>query len=691
MLFEVSEIARLQPSEAIKYLRDDFNHRYSSNGMRLCYSPELSQERDEAIRIAYSQSEGSSTIFRRARVLEVFCKQCSIVTRPEDYLLGTLAYNGPCFVNGNSVPEYACTTGHIVHDYESLLKYGISGLKEIVSSATAEFTYQENARKAYLLSLQAFETFIQRHVDSIPDGSMLASRHIDELQSLSIGPPTTFFGAIQLLWFAHILLHIENPSVAISFGRIDQYLYPFLDRDLAVGAISILEAFDLICALMLKCCEGEESQNVVLGGAGDENLVSYLMLSAMKSMRAFQPSISVRIGKDTSEEFMQACTDLSIQGTGNPGFMNEDLVIRSLVNTGIRKNDARDWSVVGCYEATISGKCYPNTVLGRLNLPRLLSGYVNQLDSTPTDFEQFVKGFETYTCSAYESHLEDVQNQWMVFRDKAPSPFGSVLMRGSRERLVPVESGGTQYNLVGVNMLGLGSLIDGLLAIKHSIYETDCLSLAEIRDGLASNFADDIIRIKLRKHPQRYGIDDIQSQELISGVSSSLARMVLDSRLYIESSDCGPSVDVQPYPAFFGFSGDIYDTDFPSVDGRRVGELISYGIAPPLSSFISSTAALQSASFAAQRLAACGSPFALTLSESEADPDIIGELVQAYFEVGGFHLHINIADTNTLRESMVCPEEHQDVMVRISGFSAKFVTLDKKWQQALVDRAEKGH
>jgi len=691
MLFEVSEIARLHPSPDIIKLRDNFNQRYLASGMRLLYSHELTTQRDEAIRAGYNLSVGSSAIIRRAKVLEVFCNSCSIDTSADDYLLGTLAYNGPCFSEGNSVLDYACTTGHIVHDYQTLLTHGISGIQKIVCEAKSEFTYQDDAREAYLLCLSAFKAFVRLHVESVPAGSFLAIKHADELRDLLENPPESFFGAIQLLWLAHILLHIENPSVAISFGRIDQYLNPFLERDLVSGKTTLQDAFDLICAFMLKCCEGEESQNAVVGGSQEENLVSYLVLTAMKRMRTFQPSICVRIGKETSEEFMQASADLATQGTGNPGFMNEDLVIRSLVNTGVQEEDAKDWSVVGCYEATVTGKCYPNTVLGHLNLPRLLSEYVKQLESTATDFQVFLEGAEAYISSVYKKHLVDVQTQWISFRNTAPSPFGSVLMWGSRENLIPVESGGAPYNLVGINLLGLGSLVDGLLAFNHSIYETGSATLDDIQFGLTSNFSDSSVRMILRRHPQRYGIDDIQSQELTGRISTYLARMVLDSCIFIESDEYGPSVEVQPYPAFFGFSADIYDTDFPSVDGRRAGELISYGIAPPLSSFISSTAALQSASFAAQHLAACGSPFALTLSETEAEPEIITQLVQAYFEVRGFHLHINIADSEILRETILHPEEHEDVMVRVSGFSARFVTLEKKWQEALVERANKGH
>lgn len=690
MLFSASEIASLQPSKPVVILLGDYNTRYADAGMRLYYSPELADQRDESIRVAYNASIGSHSILRRATVLEVFCNTCSINIQPDDYLLGTLAYNGPCFRNGNPVPGYACTTGHIVHDYQSLLEHGISGLQKIVGSAPAEFTYQNHARLAYLQALEALGMFVRRHTQSVHEDSPIARNHLGELNELCEKPPATFFGAIQLLWFAHILLHIENPSVAISFGRIDQYLNPFLEFDLVSGRTTLQDAFDLLCVFMLKCSEGEESQNAVVGGAGQENLVSYLMLSAMKSMRTIQPSICVRIGRNTSDEFLDACTDLSVQGTGNPGFMNEDLVTQSLINTGVQEVDAVDWSVVGCYEATVSGKCYPNTVLGRLNLPRLLTQYIAGIDSMPTSFEALVGDIEIHIISAYCDHLLDVKSQWVQFRNNAPSPFGSVLMVGSREKLVPVECGGAPYNFVGINLLGLGSLVDGLLAIKHTIYDTSWLNLAALKENLASNFADDSVRTALRNHHQRNGSDDVFSQDLTRHVSTSLARMVLDSRIRIESDELGPFVEVQPYPAFFGFAADIYDTDFASVDGRKAGELISYGVAPPLSSFTSSTAALMSASHAAQCLAACGSPFALTLSETEADPELIAYLVKTYFAAGGFHLHLNIADSNILKDTIIHPEQHQDLMVRVSGFSAKFVTLDKKWQEALIERAEKG-
>lgn len=685
----INKTAELRLSEGIIALRDNFMRSYAESGMRLYYLPELAKERDEAIRIAYSNSEESPVILRRSRVLEIFAGTCSTPVSSLDYLLGTQLYNCPGFPNGIPDPEYAATTGHIVHDYPSLLKLGISGLIETITDTSVDNLSQKNAKQAYIQALEALQVFIARNLKSIPDDALFLKKHISETESLLTAPPATFYAAVQLVWFAHILLHIENPSVAISFGRMDQYLNLFLEKDLTDNRITLQEAYDILCAFLLKCCEGEESQNVVIGGAGHENLVSYLLLAAMKNMRTMQPSISVRIGSETSDDFMQACCELAAAGTGNPGFMNEDRVTQSLINTGIEPADAADWSVVGCYEATVSGKCYPNTVLGGLNLTRLLTDFVCGLRSLPETFEDLVKETQRYIAVEYERHLARVENTWRHFRKNAQSPLGSVLMHGSREKLVPLECGGAPYNLVGINMMGLGSLVDGLMAIKHTVYDTKQITLNALKEAVAANFDNEHIRSMLRKAK---GDSSSNTRcELIQSVSEGLARMVLDSRIVVDSDQYGPSAIVQPYASFFGFGADIYDTEFASVDGRRAGELISYGVAPALSAFTSATAALQSASCAAQHLAACGSPFALTLAQPEANREVIGSLVRGYFASGGFHLHINIADPNILRETMLQPEKHADVMVRVSGFSAKFVTLDRKWQEALIQRAEKGH
>jgi pyruvate-formate lyase len=199
------------------------------------------------------------------------------------------------------------------------------------------------------------------------------------------------------------------------------------------------------------------------------------------------------------------------------------------------------------------------------------------------------------------------------------------------------------------------------------------------------DFPDEALRARLRNLPGRYGTDDPATNELAASLSERLARLVLDSRL---------AGGVRPYPAFFRFSADIYDLRVASADGRRSGDLISYGVGPSAGAATTATAVLASAAHVAHDLCACGNPLALTLPQPPLPPvegaRLIATLVDTYFGQGGFHLHFNQPSAADLRAAQQRPHEHEDLMVRVSGFSARFVHLDPRWQAALIERAESG-
>ena len=138
-----------------------------------------------------------------------------------------------------------------------------------------------------------------------------------------------------------------------------------------------------------------------------------------------------------------------------------------------------------------------------------------------------------------------------------------------------------------------------------------------------------------------------------------------------------------------------WELNHPSPDGRRTSDFISYGIAPStIAPGSAHTAVLRSASHVAQDLCACGCPLTLSLSpgdvDGEAGVERLRDLVRSYFRMGGFHLHVNIVRADKLRDAQAHPDRHADLLVRVSGFSARFVSMDRPWQDAIVRRTELG-
>lgn len=682
-----NEIAALQISPVVQRLLAELHRHYARTGQRLLVDGAEANAWCEAATIAYRDTVGQLPDLRRTRVLTEFAARSVIRMGADDLIVGSLAFNPAPRVCPELAKElnalgYAGTSGHIVHDYQTLLTEGIGGLRVRIQAAARRG--DSPAAQAFTAALAAFAHWIERHAEA---ARAVCPARAESLARLAEHAPLTFPEALQLLWFAHVFLHAENPSVAISFGRLDQLLDPFLEADLERGRITLATALDWFVAFFIKCCAGEESQNAVLGGVDEAgrdatNAVSYLALHAMRCARTFQPSLVVRLHADTPPAFRAAATALAASGEGNPGFMNDAVVIPGLQCLGIPLERARDWSVIGCYEAAPTGDCYPNTVIGGMHLPDLLNQTV--ASSSATSFPQFLADYLALVRTHYERDvLPGCQARWDHWAQQAPSPFGSLLMRGCLDRLDYLERGAAPYNLAGINILGLGTVVDGLLAIRQQVFEQGRLSLAALRTALADDFPDEALRRDLAATPDRFGTDSAASNELASQVSHAIAEMIVGSQF-------GPGV--RPYPGFFRFLADVHQTGQPSPDGRRRGALISYGCGPAQGVAESATALLNSCTHVAHDLAACGNPVLLNLApedcRGEAGRQRLEALLLAYFAGGGSHLHVNVMAAADLRIAQSRPEEFPELTVRVSGFSARFVKLDRAVQNALITRSE---
>ncbi len=689
-----------------KYLTDSAEAR-KKHGDRLYFDDDELNVYGRAVLRAYQETQGLPFILRRARALEYFASEALIQLSPEDLIAGSqrfCAFRFPPLLQESIFNlGYAHNAGHLISDYGTLVKIGLGGLNDrVIARLTQPLTEEGTVMlKACECALTAFAKFIQRHSEA---AAQVATRlsgveaqawnsWSTELAALRQHPPTSFRGALQLVWFAQIFLHAENPTAAISFGRLDQYLWPYLRTDLDSKLLDLPAAKDLVAAFFLRCCEGEESQNLTLGGVDENgqdatNPLSFLLLEVMGNLRVCQPSLSVRLHPDSPDDLVRAACTVAVTGTGQPGFINDTAVIPGLQRLAIPLNRARDYGIVGCYEPTTPGDSYPNTVCGIP--PDLVETLVTYLQTPEAlnapDFPTFLEGWFGRFTKAYQEVLgSQFQNNWNFWSHHAPSPFGSVMMQGCIEKAQPLESGGTHYNLFGVNIVGLGTIVDSLHVIRHLVFENREMTLLDLSKAISADFPDETLRRRLFSVPGRYGTDTEATNLLASQVSERIATLVLESRMDHE---------VRPYPGFFRFTADILSHPYATPDGRRIASPLSYGCGPTSACGGTPTSILASASAVAHPLCPCGNPLALSLLEKDfkgtTGVDRLAALVRGYFARGGFHLHVNFLQADALRAAQAEPTEHRELTIRISGLSTKFVTLTKPLQTALIERAEHG-
>jgi len=712
LMSEPAELATCGLSGRLKTLIQRYHTKHAEARARhgnssLFYDDDERQAHAQAIIQAYEETMGKPAIVRRARALGRFADAALVHLDPEDIFAGSQRFCGLGFPKEiNETFQrlgYEHNAGHIIHDYAGLVRVGIEGLAARIA---ARQSLPLTADEAVMLeacggALTAFSRFITRHSEEaaeVADRLTVAQATewrawADEIESLAHERPTSFRGALQLVWFAQIFLHAETPTAAISFGRFDQYLWPHLRDDMEAGLLDRSDAGHLVGAFFLRCCEGEESQNLTIGGVDENgvdatNPLSLLLLEVMAELRVCQPSLSVRLHPGSPDELVQAACALATTGTGQPGFINDAAVIPGLQRLDIPLDRARDFGIVGCYEPATCGDCYPNTVCGSPTaLAESLVSYLQTPEALAApDFPTFLEGWFARYSDAYQLALTThFQTSWDTWREKAPSPFGSVLMSGCVESARPVESGGTRFNLFGVNILGLGTTVDSLHAINSLVFQRRELTLTELSAAMAADFPDETLRRRLLAIPGRYGTDAEATNKLASQLSERIATMVLESRM-----DHG----VRPYPAFFKFTADIWSHPYATPDGRHIADPLSYGCGPASTCGGTPTSILASASSVAHHLCPCGNPLALSLLAQDftgpEGPSRLAALVLGYFACGGFHLHINLLHADELRAAQEDPSNYGELMIRISGLSTKFVTLRPTLQDALIQRAEHG-
>ena len=618
---------------------------------------------------SYSQSIGKPRILRRAEFLSHFAAKVPIVSRDDELIVGSQRFAAPPWrelfsdeqlrraeIHGNH--------GHIIVDYGRVVRDGISGLRR----AIAAMPVGDN-RAAFALSLEAFTTFVARH--GFPE--------------LTERAPATFHEALQLTWFVQIFLSVEGLSSAISFGRLDQFLWPFLDADMRAGRCTLEEAFEMVCCFCMKCCEGGESQNLTVGGPG-ENPLSVLLLQAMRELKVWQPSLSVRICDTTSDTFWQEALALCETGIGMPSFFNDPVVIAALQKLDIPTERATDFGIVGCYEATPQGDACPYTVGGGFALPEVFDDYLQTRPSADS-FAAFKDGFKQYFADTYQNRiLPEFAQRLHSLEQHSISPFESLCVTGCIDSGRAAEEAGARFNLFGVNILGIGTLIDSLQAVKALVFDEQPVSLAELAEQVEQDFPNETLRQRCRSLAGKFGSDTPVSNELAKELSTFIADEVLASRL--------PG-GVRPYPGFFWFGQDIARHCPATPDGRRAGERPSYGCGPGVMlENPGVTAILNSAAHIAHASCACGNPLTLSFNRSELSGNkgskLLRQVIEAYFQKGGFHLQVNIVDAEDLKKAKAAPERYQDLTVRISGFSARFVNLNEKWQDAIIERTGRG-
>ena len=633
--------------------------------------------------------------------------------------------------------EFANGVGHCSLDYETLVKLGLNGIKAKSEAQirSLDLTTPEGMKKRQFLRATGIACdgvirLAARYADLAdelareerdPKRSEELSRIAEVCRRVPAEPPRTFWEALQAIWFVHMGVMLEDGGVAHSWGRLDQILWPFLKRDMQQGELTREDALELIECLFLKATETvnllEKIATLAIGGntafialtlggvdrngRDATNELSLLFLDAVEEMKTIQPNSAARLHPETPEPFRRRVAEVMGGGSVSLQVVNDEIIVDAYTRKGVTVEDARDYAIIGCVEPTPSGLTYASTdafffntvlclemVLGGGRSLMLDAGGADTGD--PRTFQTFRELMAAYRAQVahFVRHLATCfQAIGRSHRELLPYPFESALIQDCIESGSDVKEGGARYNFTGGNAIGTAVVADSLMAIKKFVFDEKRISMGEVIEILENDFADrEDTRLMFLNRAPKYGNDDDE----VDGI----ARELVD----IFSGE----LDRYPNPRGGSFTTSLYSVtahvamggvSAATPDGRRRSAPLSVGISPAHGKDRAGpTLAMKSAAKLDFRKVANGSAFNLKFHPSalrgEEPQRNFSNLVRTYFRLGGQQLQVDVVDGDTLRAAQEHPEEYQDLIVRVAGYSARFVDLNRAMQDEFIARTE---
>ena len=636
---------------------------------------------------------------------------------------------------------------HLAVDYEQLLKIGLVGYEKRVRQLKAELDLcvPENIDKyvfykAVLIVIEAVKTYADRFSLLAQEMAENAQSHRkDELLEISnicskvpYEPASSFKEAIQSVWFIQLILQIESNGHSLSYGRFDQYMYPYLKADLEKGVITDEEAVELLTNLWIKTLTINKVrsqahtfssagspmyQNVTIGGQTPDkkdavNKLSFLVLKSVAQTRLPQPNLTVRYYNGLNKEFLDECIEVMKLGTGMPAFNNDEIIIPSFIDLGVKEEDAYNYSAIGCVETAVPGKWgYRCTGMSYQNFPRILLAVMND-GVDVTSGKRFVKGYGYFRDM---KSFEELQDAWdksireitrlsvivenavdLASERDVPDILCSTLTQDCIGRGKTIKEGGAVYDFISGLQIGIANMADSLASIKKLVFEEKKITPQQLWDALQDDFMSEEnqkIQSMLINEAPKYGNDDDYVDQLVVEAYDS----------YINEIKKYPSTRYQRGPVggirYAGTSsisanvGQGYGT-MATPDGRKAHTPLAEGCSPAHAMDKNGpTAVFKTVSKLPTHEITGGvllnqkvTPQMLATEENKEKLEMI---IKTFFNrLHGYHVQYNVVSRETLIDAQKNPEKHRDLIVRVAGYSAFFNVLSRATQDDIIERTE---
>ena len=630
-------------------------------------------------------------ILTRAWLFHLLCTKGRVAPDPDDYFSDKLEHHnllvtlrnewmreesGREFGNDPPILPGSYTSildlSHTSPDWRELLVHGLTGLRERAAAREGVF-YQA--------------------VATIYDGAIALAKRLGDapgnaaIAALAERPPRTFHEALQLAYLYHELQEMDGEAVR-SMGRFDQVYCPFYRDDIHAGRLTRDHAKELLKFFWIKFYAKTGGtafgKNFLFGPEANE--LSRLGMEVYREMQTVDPKLSVRLGTETPDDFLEQVVGCIQDGCTGIVIANDDAQVRMLIENGKTPEDAADYLLIGCYEPAVMGKELNCSGAAGVSLAKSVE--LTLVDPAPPSFDEFFAAYLRTLDTQITAALDRTRRNERLWPRVNPTPLLSGTMEACMASGLDVSEAGAQYNTSGALFAGLANAADSLAVIEQLVYREQRCSMAELKAALAADWAGyEELRLTARHRVPKWGNNDDRVDRLAVAITDFLGRRINhepNARAGVfQAALYGITVTAERFGLHTGALPDGRHAEEPLTmnTGATVG-MDAKGV----TSLINSVTKIDLAQFPN------GTVLDIMLHPSAVGGQeglrTIAAIIRSHFAQGGMAIQFNIFDPATLREAQRHPERHPNLQVRVCGWNVRFTNLRPEEQDLFIAKAE---
>ena len=600
-----------------------------------------------------------------------------------------------------------CSEGHISWFFDLILQNGVEGFKAMYEKALTT-AKDEEAKEFYsgvIILLDALLEFNDKCADEYEKIGKheLAMR----MRKVPRKPAETFREAVQAFYMQHIVVMLENPRGGNSPGRLDYYLWPYLERDLDNGVCTLEEAREIIDELFLRFEERLYPVDgwvevVIVGGTNADgtssvNPLTYMMIEAIMEFNITHPSVYVRIPENPPEELIKLCARYMMSGNNRAQILNDKAIMGAITKQGISFSDASYYGCGGCMEVHMQGMTSDHLYLGWQNIPKmlelmitggecLLTGKrVNAFKATKglcgyDDFESFYADFIKEAKRITDIFFRRVDINSEFLQKYRPGYLISSMLDNCLERGRNMHAGGVKYHEYGATQLGLPDTSDALYAIKKAVFDDKICTAKELVEAMKADYNGyEELQKKLRQIT-KYGVNDDEADAMAARVMSDFADMYLTYRTRWGAT-------AKPVILTFRFAPDAAKVLGATADGFNSHKIVAQAITPHSHSMTEGiTSAINSCTKMPFEKFSGGASSMWDFDSAWANEELISAVLKTFLDKNGQIFQGNTTSLTDLINAKENPDAYRNLIVRVGGYSARFTALTDELQDEVIAR-----